>query len=141
MANLSEVLTGLMFDKNVTSQKLASDLNVTVGTINRWKGDRSGIKLTDLIKLCKYFGCSLDYLVGKTEQDIKPSKFELENFGVQVRKVMKSKGISSYVLRRDTQFASSRFVDWDKGADPKLSTLIELANYFGCSLDELVGLE
>ena len=139
--NFGEILTGLMFDKNISSQQLATDLLVSARTVNRWRANESGITLSLLIKLCEYFNCSLDYLVGKTERDIRPNKFEVGNFGAQVRKVMKSKGISSYVLRKDTQFSSSRFNDWDKGADPKLNTLLELANYFNCSLDELVGLE
>ena len=54
---------------------------------------------------------------------------------------MKKKNISTYTLRKETHFTSRNFHDWDNGSDPKLSTLIELANYFGCTLDEIVGLE
>jgi len=54
---------------------------------------------------------------------------------------MKSKGITTYQLQNETRYSGGYFYDWDRGADPKLSTLIELANYFNCSLDELVGLE
>lgn len=141
MANFGEVLSGLMIEKNITSQELAKDLGITAVCVNRWKTNTKDIGLFNLLALCKYFNCSLDYLVGNSIHDTKPSKTTIENFGKRVREVMQSKGISSYTLRKDTRFHGKYFYVWDKGANPKLSTLIELANYFKCSLDELVGLE
>ena len=139
---LSENIKQLMIETETDTQKLATYLGVTVQSVNRWKsGSVADMGLSTLIKLCEYFGCSVDYIVGKTERDIKPSNFMLENFGKQIRKVMQLKNISTYIMRKQTHFTSRNFHDWDKGADPKLSTLIELANYFRCSLDELVGLE
>ena len=139
--NFGKTLAELMFEKGIDSKKLSTDLNVARRSVDRWKTSSIDIGLSHLIRLCRYFNCSLDYLIGMTEQDIKPSKFEIENFGKQVRKVMKAKSISSYKLQQDTRFHGKYFLVWDKGADPKLSTLVELANYFNCSLDELVGLE
>jgi len=130
-----------MFDRKITSQKLALDLGVTVVCVNRWKTNKKDIGLSKLISLCQYFTCSLDYLVGKSENTTRPNNFVLENFGTQVRNIMQERGISTYQLRKDTRYDGAYFYAWDKGSDPKLSTLIELANYFGCSLDELVGLE
>ena len=54
---------------------------------------------------------------------------------------MKAKGKTTYDLRKDLNIGNRYFQTWDNGADPKLNTLIKLANYFNCSLDELVGLE
>ena len=139
--NFGESLTGIMLERNIDSKKLASDLGVTQQSVNNWKANRTDLSLTYLIMLCKHFECSLDYLVGKTDTNTKPRNYELGNFGQQIRKVMTAKNISSYTLRKETRFAGGFFYDWDNGADPKLSTLIELANYFNCSLDELVGLE
>jgi len=141
MSNLGERLNELMLDKNVDSKKLASDLSVAPQSVNNWKANRTDLGLSYLIRLCRYFQCSLDYLVGRSEHDTKPNKYEIGNFGEQVRKVMNAKGITSYQLRKDTRYDGGYFYVWDKGSDPKLSTLIELANYFKCSPDELVGME
>lgn len=139
--NFGAVLTELMVEKGIDSIKLATEIGVTRTSIYRWqKGDRD-VGLTHLVSLCRYFNCSLDYLVGLTQHDSGTSKFNVENFGRRLRKVMKSKGVSSYKLQKDTQYHGKYFSLWDKGSDPKLSTLVELANYFKCSLDELVGLE
>jgi len=141
MMNYGKVLSDLMQERNIDSLKLATDLSVTRTCIYRWRQGIKDIGLSNLILLCKYFNCSLDYLVGLTENDSRHNNFDIENFGKQVRKIMKSKGISSYKLQQDTRYHGKYFIVWDKGADPKLSTLLELANYFVCSLDELVGIE
>ena len=141
IANFGGVLSDLMVENNLNSKMLANKIGVSQATVCTWRNNEHGIQLSNLLLLCQLFGCSLDYLVGRTENDTKLSKFNVENFGKRVREVMKSKDISSYVLRKNTRYGSKYFYDWDRGANPKLSTLIELANYFNCSLDELVGLE
>ena len=73
--------------------------------------------------------------------DRKPQKTTVGNFGKRVRDIMKSKKISTYKMRKEPHFGGRHFHDWDNGADPKLSTLIELAEYFKCTLDELVGFD
>jgi len=141
MNSFGNVLSELMVEENTTSKTLAEKISVSEATVSTWKSNTHGIQLSHLVALCKHFGCSLEYLVGRTEQDIKPTKFEIKNFGTLVRQMMKTKGISTYKMRKETQYGSRYFERWDKGADPKLSTLIELGNYFNCSLDDLVGFE
>ena len=78
---------------------------------------------------------------GRTENNSKPNKKELPKFIDSLRAVMKRKEISSYRMRKETQFSGGHFDNWENETEPQLSTLIELADYFKCSLDELVGLE
>jgi len=139
--NFGESLASIMIERDVSSQILAANLGVSVVSVNRWKTGKINIALSYLVMLCQCFECSLDYLLGRTDTNIKPRRFEINNFGTQVRNVMKSKGITTYQLQNETRYSGGYFYDWDNGADPKLSTLFELANYFKCSLDELVGLE
>ena len=136
-----DILSELMFENNITNKALAKLINITESTICTWRNNEHGIQLSNLVKLCTLFNCSLDYLVGRTENNIKPTKMIVENFGKRIREVMKQKNVTTYSIRQDTPFGSRYFERWDKGADPKLSTLIDLANYFNCTLDELVGFE
>jgi len=140
-SNFGTTLADLVLENNISLKKLSEDLGISLTTLYRWKANQEGIELSNLLALCRYFNCSLDYLVGKSDNNNRPTKIKVENFGKQVRKIMKAKGISSYTLRKDTRYTSAYFGAWDKGSDPKLSTLIELSDYFRCSLDELVGLE
>lgn len=138
----STVLCDLMIETDTSTKKLADYLGVSVQVVNRWKrGTNTDIYLPRLIMLCKYFGCSLDYLAGKRDTDVKPNNYHIPNFGKRIREVMKSKNITTYRIQKETRFGDRYFHDWDNGSNPKLNTLIRLANYFGCTLDELVGLE
>ena len=141
MVKFSERLSELMQENNLNSTQLSEKISITTSTINTWKNGKHGIQLNNLVALCKVFSCSLEYLSGRKDVDWKPKKFALENFGKQVRKVLDAKGITTYRMRDETRFDGGYLYDWDKGSQPKLNTLVDLANYFECTLDELVGIE
>lgn len=52
--------------KGSTSQ-VSRDLDVSMGNISDWKNGRSVPNTVSLVKLADYFGCSVDYLLGRTE--------------------------------------------------------------------------
>ena len=52
--------------KGSTSQ-VSRDLDVSMGNISDWKNGRSVPNAVSLVKLAAYFGCSVDYLLGRTE--------------------------------------------------------------------------
>ena len=52
--------------KGSTSQ-VSRDLDVSMGNISDWKNGRSVPNAVLLVKLADYFGCSVDYLLGRTE--------------------------------------------------------------------------
>lgn len=50
--------------KGITQQKLANDFNVAIGTISMWESDKRDPDSNTIAKLAKYFGVSVDYLLG-----------------------------------------------------------------------------
>ncbi len=52
--------------KGSTSQ-VSRELDVSMGNISDWKNGRSVPNAVSLVKLADYFGCSVDYLLGRTE--------------------------------------------------------------------------
>ena len=52
--------------KGSTSQ-VSRDLDVSMGNISDWKNGRSVPNAVSLVKQADYFGCSVDYLLGRTE--------------------------------------------------------------------------
>ena len=52
--------------KGSTSQ-VSRDLDVSMGNISDWINGRSVPNEVSLVKLADYFGCSVDYLLGRTE--------------------------------------------------------------------------
>ena len=140
-ASFGERLSEIIQERNITAKELANELGFSHRAINHWRKNERDIRLSNLIAISRYFNYSLEYLVGRAEINYKPTFKTLPKFSDSVRMVMKKRGVTSYKIRNETQFSGGFFNDWDKGTEPQLSTLIELANYLNCSLDELVGLE
>lgn len=53
--------------KNITQLKLALDLNMNQNTISRYENGERQPSLSDLIKIADYFGVSIDYILGRTD--------------------------------------------------------------------------
>lgn len=64
---LNERLKKLRAEKNVTQQKVADALGVTVGNVQKFEYGTARPKLDNVIKIADFFDVSLDYLVGRTD--------------------------------------------------------------------------
>lgn len=62
---LGNKLSDLMTEKNITGKQLASEINITEGTISKiLTGQNNNPKSDTIIALAKYFDVSTDYLLG-----------------------------------------------------------------------------
>lgn len=53
-----------------------------------------------------------------------------------------SKGVTDYEVAKRTEIPASTFSDWKKGrSEPKLIKLVKIADYFGVSISELIGVK
>lgn len=58
--------------KNISQIKLGIDLNMSQNTISRYETGEREPSISDLIRIADYFGVSVDYLIGRTDNpDIK----------------------------------------------------------------------
>ncbi len=57
----------LMAEKKISASKLSHDTGISNGNISDWKSGRSIPNGVTLIKLADYFDCSVDYLLGRTD--------------------------------------------------------------------------
>lgn len=64
MRTFNEILKELRIEKGLTQKALAQELFVTVPTLSHWECGYQEPSFKDLIRLCKYFGVSADYLLG-----------------------------------------------------------------------------
>lgn len=53
--------------KGITQSKLAEDTSISTGNISDWKKGRSMPSAVKLDELATYFNCSVDYLLGRTD--------------------------------------------------------------------------
>lgn len=62
------VLEGLLREKGVTASKMLADLGMNKSSVLNWKTRGTVPGGATLQKIADYFGVSVDYLLGKTEQ-------------------------------------------------------------------------
>ena len=132
-------LSDLMLEKGVSSIKLGNAIGVSKSAINNWRSGKFQMYLSNLLKVADYFNCSLEYLVGRTENPLDYAPKPCPPFYARFRAVMKERGKTRYGMNRDTAIKDSYFTEWASGSDPRVSSLIEAADYLGVTLDYLVG--
>lgn len=140
MAIFSERLGDLLIDKGITPEQLATIVGVSLPTVYEWKAGKQ-IFYANLIKLCDYLNCSIDFIAGRSEMELDFTPQTPPPFNKAIRIITEKRKITTYRLRKETRYDGSYFARWNKGAEPYLSTLIELSDYFSCTIDELVGRE
>lgn len=62
-------LRELRLEKGVSQDEVADALKVKNYTIGNWERNRAEPNISALVELADYFGCSLDYLLGR-EDDV-----------------------------------------------------------------------
>ena len=68
----------LRLEKRIPQKDLAESIGISPSTIGMYEQNRRVPDADTLIKLSTYFGVTIDYLLGKTEQKEKPTKEEGE---------------------------------------------------------------
>lgn len=63
-----ERILDLIQSNNITAAKLTQEANLTNGLITQWKKGLQKPSTDALVKIADYFGVSLDYLLGRTEE-------------------------------------------------------------------------
>jgi len=138
LSNFSESLTELMLEKNLTTISLGLAIGVNDSTVHCWKVGKHKLKLSTALNLANYFECSLEFLMGRTEIRLNYTPQKCPPFFERLLAVMKEYGKSQYRLTKEI-LSRGHFSFWKKGADPFIDTLLNLSDYFECTLDYLVG--
>lgn len=141
MSNFSERFNDLLFEYQISPEQLSKALNIPVSSIYAWKKNEYSVTLSNTILLADYFKCTIDYLAGRNDSELTFIPQKCPPFLEVIKKIMNQNSISTYKLRKETHFSGSYFTRWSRGEEPYLTTLIELAEYFNCTLDQLVGRE
>ena len=55
-------------EKGVKQQTLCADLGVTQSTISGWENGKIAMSAKDAQRVADYFGVSVDYLLGRTDE-------------------------------------------------------------------------
>lgn len=137
-----ERLDELMQETKVSVKQLSMSIHIPASTISTWRTNKNLVYLPNIIKLADYFKCTVDFLIGRSDDSSMPFiPMPCPSFPQQLRKIMNETGWSRSRMDRETKFKDCYFCSWDKGKLPQILTLIELADLFDVSIDYLIGRE
>lgn len=63
----AEIFVNILSKRNISAYRLSQDTGITQGMISYWKSGERMPSAENLITLADYFDCSVDYLLGRTE--------------------------------------------------------------------------
>ena len=145
MDNLSlfvETLQGIMIARNIKPKDIKEVTKISLPVIYEWLKKAAVPKLNSLILLSEYFQCSIDYLCGRTYNDVFVKAANPIPFPERFRFILNKSGVPIRKLSAETKISTSGIQRFLKGTGkPLFDNLIILAAYFGCSIDYLVGRE
>ena len=141
LSNFSERLSELLFERSLTTDKLAVALGVNGSTVRRWKQSKRSISLQNALRLAEFFECSLEFLIGRVENKLDFAPQPYPSFYERLRKVMEERGVTWYRIVKDGIISDHNLSVWKNGTSPYLQSVIDIADYFDCTLDHFIGRE
>ena len=64
---IGKLIRELRKEKGITQTELAKEISTTQDTISLWELGKSYPDVINVVKLCKFFGVTADYLLGLNE--------------------------------------------------------------------------
>ena len=145
---LGNKIATLRKQKGLHQKDFASILNVSSSTIGMWETDKRQPNLDMIVKIAKYFNVTADFLLDIYED---PSNIQVTNdealtdlsinLGNRLKTLRRSYHKTQKDVCSDLHIEQSTIANYETGKRiPKLEILIQMAIYYNCTIDSLVGL-
>lgn len=142
MSIFIERLKEYMDDAHLSGVSLAKAIGCSRVTISGLMNGAHAPSTKLLIKIVEYFNCSADYLLGLTDYPKRENFDSVKPFGQRLKLCLSLAGKTEYRLQTDLHISRSLTYRWlNDMAIPSIESLKNLAKYFGCSVDYLLGRE
>ena len=135
----SDVLKDLMIDKNVNVKDLADAIEMNKSSIYFYFQHDSIPDVNSAIKLSRYFNCSIDYLLGLSDDKNVSEMVQERSFIENYEFLLQENKTSNYNVCKNLHINRNSIYNWRNGQIPKMVILIELAKHFQVSVDYLLG--
>ena len=142
MEIFAENLKDLIAESGLSLRRLADKSGVAVMQYSRYLN--GSIPTIDIVmKIAKFFDCSLDYLFGLSEdknyKKFKTYNYDITKFLKNYQQLLAQNNISNYKFMKNSDFDESVIRHWKAGAIPRLDVIYYIAKNLGGSIDELIG--
>ena len=143
MEQFREILRDWIDDTNLSLRQLEKISGVSAMQYSRYLRNDTIPTIDVILKICKFFQCSIDYLFGldtsKNSIRYKTYQYDLSKFIPRYLELLKENNISHFKFAETQPFNESILRHWQNGRTPRLDILYLIANHFGSSIDYLIG--
>lgn len=139
MSKFQERLQGLLIENDLSRLQLSKKINISFETLNGYFNKNFYPELNVAIKISRYFNCSLQYLMGLTEEY---NNYQINNlsFIETIKKLLKENNLSIEKFMNALNMSEANFYRWQTGKNtPSMNSLVSIANFFDVTIDYLVG--
>lgn len=137
----TETFTDLFIKTNLSKNQFAKEVGIDHFQITCYL--QGTIPITkSVVKICDYFNCSIDYMVGLSDNFSYPNSkkgYNSKNFYAEYQRLLKLNNKTHYSLSKENIVTSTKLSLWKKGGLPKFEVLIAIAYELNGSVDKLLG--
>ena len=139
MNDFQQSLKDLMDEKEINRSQLGRNIGVSSKTIDGYFNSNIYPDIKIAKKLAEYFECSLDYLFGLSDIKKKNTIISSGSFIENFLQLIKENNTTLNRTMKSLKMSRTNFYRWKTGDFPRTQNIIEIAKYFNCSVDFLVG--
>ncbi len=137
MFNFIKAVKEILEDQGKTTADLFNDKIISENTF--YKYNQRNPSLKSLIRIANYLKVSIDYLYEQCDiNNFKPYSLQQNNFYYKLMKMINNANISCRKFSKDLHYSKDNILRWKKGTEPSVQSLLEIAKYFNCSIDDLL---
>lgn len=137
---IAESVTELLQDNSLTVQKFSRLSKISRSTIDGWLQEKHYPSLNQLISLADFFNCSIDYILHISDKKEYEKSSERKDFIARFEERKQSLKVTKYQIAVACKTDIACINKWEKlGQKPRIDTVIDLAKFFGCSVDYILG--
>lgn len=139
MNNFADILRDLIEESGLSLRGLAEASGVSSTQYSKYL--KGSIPTIDpAFRICKYFGCSFDYLFGlDSKRDCSFGDYDLSKFLHRYLSALKNKQTTNWKFAQKIGFGESCVRHWKKGQTPSLDLIFKIAYNLSVSIDYLIG--
>lgn len=138
MNEFQERLQDLLIENNLSRLQLSKKIGISFETLNGYFNKDFYPEISIAVKIAKFFKCSLNYLLGLSDELKNNDKNNL-SFSDTLKKLLKENKLSPEKLMHALNMSEANYYRWQKGqTKPAMNSLIAIAKYFDVSIDYLI---
>ena len=140
MTDFLSIVKNILEEQGKTVRELLDSGVIPKNTLYKYK--QRNPSLQTLIKIANYLEVSIDYIYERNDRNnFIPYSYNQSDFHSKLSDLIRSSGISNRQFCKDLHYAKDNVLRYKKGIGPSVRTLFEIANFFDCSVDDLLTRE